>query len=261
MADTHPKRYTETSYGPDAPGVPQTIAEFRRVAETRRSVRIYDGTPVPASVMNACIDLALLAPNSSNLQPWEFYWVRSPEKKKLLVEACLSQPTARTAAELLVCVARTQTWKRGSELMLKEYEKQQAQGLNITEGAKDYYRRDTHSLYEMGMLGLAGLRKKMSYFLSGLKAPTAREPTNEQEMQLWAVKSNSLACQNFMLALRAHGFDSCPMEGFDSVRVRKLLGLPKDAIVNMVISAGKRAPHGVYGPQVRFHRDETVFEV
>lgn len=261
MADPHPKRYTETSYGPDAPGVEQTVVEFRRVAETRRSVRIYDGTPIPPTVMNACIDLALLAPNSSNLQPWEFYWVRSPEKKKSLVEACLSQPTARTAAELLVCIARTRTWKRGSERMLEAFERHQAQGLSVSEGAKSYYRRDTHSLYEMGMLGLAGLRKKLSYFLSGLKKPTAREPTTEHEMQLWAVRSSTLACQNFMLALRAHGFDSCPMEGFDSVRVRKLLDLPGDAVVNMVISAGKRAPHGVYGPQVRFPREEFVFEV
>ena len=28
-------------------------------------------------------------------------------------------------------------------------------------------------------------------------------------------KSTALACQNFMLALVAEGFDSCPMEGFD----------------------------------------------
>jgi nitroreductase len=52
-------------------------------------------------------DLALLAPNSSNLQPWTFYVVQNPAKKKQLVKACLGQLAAKTASELIVCVART----------------------------------------------------------------------------------------------------------------------------------------------------------
>jgi nitroreductase len=51
--------------------------------------------------------LALLAPNSSNLQPWTFYVVQNPTKKKQLVKACLNQLAAKTASELIVCVART----------------------------------------------------------------------------------------------------------------------------------------------------------
>ena len=61
-----------------------------------------------------------------------------------------------------------------------------------------------------------------------------------------------------MLAMRAHGFDTCPMEGMDSARVKKLLGLPKAAMVTMVISAGKRAEGGVYGPRLRFDRQHFV---
>lgn len=64
-----------------------------------------------------------------------------------------------------------------------------------------------------------------------------------------------------MLALRAYGFDSCPMEGMDETRIRKLLQLPRAAEVCMVISAGKRAASGIYGPQLRFDRSLFVFEV
>ena len=60
-----------------------------------------------------------------------------------------------------------------------------------------------------------------------------------------------------MLSLRAYGYDSCPMEGYDSKRIKKILNLPKDAVVVMVISAGKRAVGGVYGPRIRF--DENRF--
>ena len=72
--------------------------EFKKVVETRRSVRVFDRTPVPEADVREALDLALLAPNSSNLQPWEFHWVRTPKMRAALVEACLSQPAAKTAA-------------------------------------------------------------------------------------------------------------------------------------------------------------------
>lgn len=51
-----------------------------------------------------------------------------------------------------------------------------------------------------------------------------------------------------MLALRAHGFDSCPMEGFDAKRVARLLKLPADAEIVMGVGAGERASDGAYDP-------------
>ena len=71
-------------------------------------------------------------------------------------------------------------------------------------------------------------------------------------MKIWAHKSTALACENLMLSLRAYGYDSCPMEGMDSYKIKKLLNLPRKAQITMVISAGKRAENGVYGNQVRF---------
>ena len=61
--------------------------------------------------MRACLELTVLAPNSSNLQPWEFYWVRDKVKKEKLVNYCLGQPAASTAQELVVAVARPDYWK------------------------------------------------------------------------------------------------------------------------------------------------------
>ncbi len=61
-----------------------------------------------------------------------------------------------------------------------------------------------------------------------------------------------------MLSIRAFGYDSCPMEGMDSKRIKKMLGLPRKAQISMVISAGKRAENGVYGERVRFDRDHFI---
>ncbi len=97
--------------------------------------------------------------------------------------------------------------------------------------------------------------------IAGQFQAVPRGPFSDADMRVWAVKSAALAAENFMLALRAHGFDSCPMEGFDAVRVRKLLKLPTDAEIVMVVGAGERAPDGVYYPQMRFERERFVFEV
>jgi nitroreductase len=63
-----------------------------------------------------------------------------------------------------------------------------------------------------------------------------------------------------MLALRAAGYDSCAMEGFDEPRVKRLLGLPRAAHIVMIIAAGKRAEGSVM-PLYRFDRNLYVQRV
>ena len=61
-----------------------------------------------------------------------------------------------------------------------------------------------------------------------------------------------------MLSMRAYGFDTCPMEGFDSSRLKKTLKLPKKAQICMVISAGSRAKNGVYGKRFRLNKERFI---
>ena len=231
--------------------------EFKKVVETRRSVRIFDKTPIPEADMRDVLDAALLAPNSSNLQPWEFYWVRSPAPKAALVEACLSQPAAKTAAELVVCVARTDTWRAMRARMLDAFATQKG----VPASAVDYYKKLVPMVYTVGPLGILARVRGLAMWFIGFKRAVPREPASAADMRTWAVKSTALACQNLMLALRAKGWDSCPMEGMDSSRIRKLLGLPRGAAVVMVVAAGRRSSKGVYGPRIRFDRGLFVREV
>src|SRR3990167_2472690 len=125
----------------------------------------------------------------------------------------------------------------------------------VPASAITYYQKLVPIAYTQGPFNLFGIFKKVIFFFMGLIKPTPREPTSHADMRVWATKSCSLACENLMLAFRAYGFDSCPMEGLDSKRVKKLLKLPRDAEVVMAISVGKRAPQGVYGPRIRFERE------
>ncbi|MBL7830369.1 MAG: nitroreductase family protein [Saprospiraceae bacterium] len=230
-------------------------AEFDKVIESRRSVRIYTDDEIPEAIMKKCLHQALLAPNSSNLQPWQFFWVRDINKKNKLVEYCLSQPSAKTAKELVVAVARPDFWKQNREQMLRIIEKKDPAQVKAV---LQYYQKIVPLVYNQGFLELFGLLKRLIVFFRALKIPTPRGPVNRSGMLIWAHKSTALACQNFMLAMRANGFDSCPMEGMDPVRIKKLLELPSEADICMVISAGKRAKNGVYGSQIRFNEDQFI---
>ncbi len=243
---------------PPAGAPPPAIdfAEFRKVVESRRSVRLFDGTPIPEEQVREALDMALLAPNSSNLQPWEFHWVRTPEKKEALVQACLAQPAARSAAELIVCVARTDTWRAMRARMLDAFAAQK----DVPASALDYYRRLVPFVYTVGPLGVLARLRGAAMWAVGLFRPVPREPSSRAQLTTWAVKSTALGCENLMLAFRARGWDTCPMEGMDSRRVKSLLGLPRGASVVMVVAAGKRSSKGVYGPRLRFDRALFVKE-
>ena len=86
--------------------------DFFELINKRRSVRKFKNTKVPESVMRKCLKASLLAANSSNLQPWEFYWIRDPKKKETVVKACFSQNAAKEAKELVIAVSKIDTWKR-----------------------------------------------------------------------------------------------------------------------------------------------------
>lgn len=84
---------------------------FKQAVTARRSIRVFGGAPIPDEVMRGCLQDAVLAPSSSNLQPYELYWVRDSTTRERLAEACFGQPAATMAGELVVVMARRDLWK------------------------------------------------------------------------------------------------------------------------------------------------------
>jgi nitroreductase len=232
-----------------------SVENFKKVVTSRRSVRKFTNSQIPKAVLDDCLDMALLAPNSSNLQPWTFYVVRSPEKKAKLVKACMSQLAAKTAADLIVCVARTDRLDEMAKNNLKYWPMPKT-----PKPVKQYYSLIAYN-YKTGFLNTLGAAKKVAFSIVGQFQPLPVTAFTNADARLWAAKSTALACENLVLALRAHGFDSCMMEGFDEPRVRKLLDLEDEEFPIMVIGAGERADDGVFWPQLRFDRDLFVKEV
>mgnify|MGYP002732821170 FL=1 len=232
------------------------IENFRKVLESRRSVRKFTDKAIPSDVLDACLDLALLAPNSSNLQPWTFYVVQDAGKKKQLVKACLGQLAAKTAAELIVCVARTDRIDEMAKKNLSEFPFPEAPA-----AVQKYYKFIPYN-YKTGFLNSFGHFKKVAFKVARtLDKQLPVSAFNPADAKLWASKTTALACENLVLALRAYGFDSCMMEGFDEPMVRKILKLNDQQHVVMVIGAGERATDGVFFPQYRFDRSLFIEKV
>lgn len=227
--------------------------DFFDAVKRRRSLRRYTDKAVPAEVMRRAFEAAQLAPNSSNLQVWEFFWVKSPEKRQALVHACLNQGAARTAKELVVVVARWDHWKENRDALLG--------AIRTVKNAKileRYYEKLLPILYSFRVLSPL---KWLALNLIGFFRPIMRRPASPRDLDEVAIKSAALAAENFMLAIAAQEFDTCPMEGFDEPRVRRVIGAKRNARVVMVISVGERDPRGIYGEQFRFPLNWFVKEV
>ena len=94
----------------------------------------------------------------------------------------------------------------------------------------------------------------------GFYKPVPRGPIFRQDVFKIVTKTTALACQNLMMALVAQGYDSCPMEGFDQNRVKKILKLNGNAHIVMVLGVGKGGPEGIYEDRFRID-DKLVMKV
>ncbi|MFC2186932.1 nitroreductase family protein [Fulvivirgaceae bacterium LMO-SS25] len=236
------------------------VAVFNKIIENRRSVRKYlPDVQIPDDVIERSIHCATIAPNSSNLQLWEFHRVKSEQMRNLMVPMCMKQNAAKTCSELMVIVVRKDLWrKRRNALLNSIYEQKDLPEKQKTIIAK-YYNKLIPIFYTNDIFNIAGLLRKITAFSIGLFKPIVRE-VGYADVRVTAHKSAALAAMNFMNSISAEGFDSCPMEGMDSSRIKKALGLCKKAEINMVIALGKRLPEGVYGERWRVPQSEVYFE-
>jgi nitroreductase len=221
----------------------------------RRSVRVYDNEKeIDTEIVKKCIQQATLAPNSSNMQLWEFHHITSKNVIKKIAEACLGQSAATTAKQLVVIVVRKDLWKQRAASNLSNLknifgEKSKTEYSSREKFALNYYGKLMPFVYR-DLFGIFGFFKFILSWLIGLFKPTYRQLRNS-DMRIVAHKSAGLAAQTFMLSMASENYDTCPMEGLDSLRIKKILNLPFGSEINMVISCGIRKPEGVYGERFR----------
>jgi len=235
--------------------------EFTEAVSRRRSVRKYDpDKSIDPDKVKQCLALATLAPNSSNMQLWEFVHITSKETLNKMSGYCFDQNAAKTAQQMVVIVVRKDLWKTRATAQVENLKKvfgdiPKKEQSRRAKFAFTYYKTIIPVAYA-DFLGIFGYIKYGLYWLIGLFRPIFRQ-ARKSDMRIVAHKSAGLAAQTFMLAMSDINYDTCPMEGIDSLRIKKLLKLPYGAEINMVISCGVRLPEGIYGERFRIPFEEV----
>lgn len=237
---------------------------FQEIVENRRSIRRFDAEHVfDHGAVKRSLELAILSPNSSNLQLWEFHRIKSTEKRKEFANYCLGQGAAATASELVVFVSRLDHWKKHADWNLKKVrslfkdpenpDKREKRGL-------EYYGKIVPFFYH----NFPPLLKTFVRFCTVAFLHYTGKPVmwlySKKHQEIIVHKSTALAAQTFMLAMKNEGYDTCPMEGFNEKKVKKALNLPFNASITMIVGCGKGLPEGITNPRWRLPLELVVFE-
>lgn len=170
--------------------------------QTRRSVKQFDPNHVLTDQeIEQLISLAMLAPTAFNIQHWRFVIVREPQLRQQIRQVAWDQAQVTDASLLIVLCADLQAWQKQPERYWRD----------APQAAQDFLLPAIHHYYD-------------------------GKPQVQRDE---AMRSCGMAAQTLMLAAKALGYDSCPMDGFDFEQVAGLINLPSDHVISMFIAIGK----------------------
>jgi nitroreductase len=169
---------------------------------TRRSIRHFDPSHrfTPAE-LDQLVTLAMQTPSSFNIQHWRLVNVTDPALRQQIRAAAWDQAQVTEASLLFVITADVKAWAKNPAR---------------------YFRNAPKEASDM-------LVPMIGPFYEG----------KEQLQRDEALRSVGFVAQTLMLAARAMGYDSSPMIGYDPEAVAKLIKLPDDHLVGMLLAIGK----------------------
>ena len=171
--------------------------------KSRRSIKSFQNYTMSKEEINQLLEAAILSPTSYNIQNWRFIIVTKQEIKDKLCALSYGQKQVAEASLVIILCADLKAWNKDPERYW----------INIPEGTRQ------------------SIAKAIRQSYTG-------NPTLEKDE---AMRSCGFAAQTIMLAAKAMGYDTCPMEGFDFGKVGNLINLPPDHIISMMVVVGKKA--------------------
>jgi nitroreductase len=169
----------------------------------RRAIKHYDPTHrLSAGEERELFELALLSPTAFNIQNWRFVVVRDMEVRKQIRAAAWDQAQVTDASLLVVLCGNLKAWEQEPTRYWR----------NAPQPVQDF------------------LVPAIGQYYAG------RPEVERDEV----MRSCGMAGQTLMLAAKAMGYDSCPMDGFDYEAVGKIIKLPPGHVISFMIAIGKK---------------------
>lgn len=171
--------------------------------KTRRAIKYYDPNHImPEQDERQLLELALQAPTAFNIQHWRFVLVKDPELRKQIRTQAWDQAQVTDASLLVILTGDLKAWEKDPRRYWR----------NAPQDARDVLIPAIRQYYED-------------------KPGVQRDEV---------MRSAGMAGQTLMLAAKALGYDSCPMDGFDFDAVGKLIRLPEDHTIAFMVAIGKK---------------------
>ncbi|WP_338449406.1 nitroreductase family protein [Niallia oryzisoli] len=199
---------------------------FLDVIQERRSVRTYDPTvQISREEMTEILELATLAPSSSNLQPWRFLVIDKPELKQKLLPIAYNQKQVVEASAVIAVLGDVESYKKAEKIYGQAVEA----GFMPEDTAKSFIER-TVEMY------------------SSLPPEVARQIV---------YTDGGLISMQLMLVARSKGYDTVPMGGYDQAKFVEAFGISEQYVPVMLIAIGKATKPG--HPTTRLPIEDVVF--
>lgn len=174
----------------------------------RRSINFFEtGRKIPDDKLRDLLEIANFSPSSFNLQPWKVVVIKDDGKKKILRQCAFNQPKVEDASVVLIMIADPGAMEENIDRMLDSWQE------------LGYMKPDMRDTY-----------KGMANNLYGTDGSIRRK--------FFAIKNTSLFAMNLMIAAKALGLETHPMDGFDEECIKKEFNIPEDKIIPMLIAVG-----------------------
>jgi nitroreductase len=199
---------------------------FLDVIRERRSVRTFDPSVlISREEMTEILELATLAPSSSNLQPWRFLVIDKPELKEKLLPIAYNQQQVVEASAVIAVLGDTKSYEKAEKIYGQAVEA----GFMPADTAKSFIER-TVGMY------------------STLQPEVARQIV---------YTDGGLISMQLMLVARSKGYDTVPMGGYDKAKFVEAFGISEQLVPVMLIAIGKATKPG--HPTTRLPIEDVVF--
>lgn len=176
---------------------------IKQAIDERRSIKHFDPKHnMTDAEITELMEYAILSPTAFNIQHWRFIQVQDKQKRQHIQDASWGQVQVTEASLLLVLCADLNAWEKQPERYWQ----------NAPQDVQDFLLPAIEDYYA----------------------------NHHQAQRDECFRSSSIAAMNIMLMAKELGYDSCPMDGFDFDKVAKIINLPHDHIITMMIAIGKK---------------------